>query len=361
MSFYTKLLESDKTFVEFFGISQEIKSIRANSKLTKAEKKRQILDIFSSLKIADYSRTLSKEDIAKQRDVVISEAIIRPTGLLDPIIIVKPVDKQVEDVLEQIRKRILLNQRVIITALTKKFAEELDLYCKQLQIKSAYIHSDVDTLERLDIIADLRRGTYDVLIGINLLREGIDLPEVSLVAIFDADKEGFLRSTTSLIQIVGRAARHEEGTVIMYASTITKSMRIAIEETERRRAIQNEYNVVHGITPKSTKRDMETISDLVRQDEEEEVKKEEVEFKLTSKNERGGRYKDKQGTKSTDRIRYDPNSQLFADFSVKKKAETQKLKENGIKSKTELKIALDIAIAEMNFEKAAAIRDLLTK
>jgi excinuclease ABC subunit B len=162
---------------------------------------------------------------------------------LDPLIILKPVENQVEDVLEQVRQRIIKNQRVLITTLTKKFAEELDLYFKQINIKSAYIHSDVETLDRLDILSDLRRGRYDVLIGINLLREGLDLPEVSLVAIFDADKEGFLRSRSSLVQIVGRAARHSEGTVIMYGDKITDSMRNAIDETSRRRDLQIQYNL----------------------------------------------------------------------------------------------------------------------
>jgi len=186
----------------------------------------------------------------KTMNIPTIEAVIRPTGLLDPVITLRPIENQVDDVLERIRQRVNNGQRVLITTLTKKFAEELDIYLKELNIKSAYIHSDVDTMERLDIIADLRRGEYDVLIGINLLREGLDLPEVSLVAIFDADKEGFLRSKTSLIQIIGRAARHENGEVIMYAKNITDSMKEAIKETEERREKQVLYNQKHGIIPK---------------------------------------------------------------------------------------------------------------
>lgn len=181
-------------------------------------------------------------DYELANSAIISKAIIRPTGLLDPLIRLKPVKDQVDDVLEQVRHRVENGQRVLITTLTKKFAEELDLYFKQINVKSAYIHSDVETLDRLDILSDLRRGKYDVLIGINLLREGLDLPEVSLVAIFDADKEGFLRSKRSLIQIIGRAARHVNGEVIMYADKVTDSMKNAIEETEKRREIQQAYN-----------------------------------------------------------------------------------------------------------------------
>ena len=177
------------------------------------------------------------------------EQIIRPTGLLDPEIEVRPSEHQVDDLMEEIRARIAKNQRVLITTLTKRMAEDLTNYLIESGIKTAYIHSDVDTLERGDILRDLRAGVYDVLVGINLLREGLDLPEVSLVAIIDADKEGFLRSEQSMIQTIGRAARHEEGKVIMYADKITGSMRRAIGETLRRREIQDEYNKQHNITP----------------------------------------------------------------------------------------------------------------
>lgn len=172
-------------------------------------------------------------DISKQ----VVEQVIRPTGLVDPEIEVKATENQVDDLIEQIRQRTAKGQRVLVTTLTKKLAERLTQYLQELDIKVAYLHSDIDTLERLDILRDLRAGVYDVLVGINLLREGLDLPEVSLVAILDADKEGFLRSATSLIQTIGRAARHVEGKVIMYADTITGSMRKAINETNRRRKI----------------------------------------------------------------------------------------------------------------------------
>ncbi len=181
----------------------------------------------------------------------IVEQIIRPTGLTDPEIIVRPARHQVDDLLEEIRRRIAVTERVLVTTLTKKMAEDLTDYLQDVGIKVRYIHSDVETLERVDIIRDLRKGEFDVLVGINLLREGLDLPEVSLVAILDADKEGFLRSERSLVQTVGRAARNVNGTVLMYADVVTESMRKAIGETNRRRAIQEEYNRVHGITPQT--------------------------------------------------------------------------------------------------------------
>src|SRR5437016_5315597 len=179
------------------------------------------------------------------------EQLIRPTGLTDPEVIVRPARHQVDDLLEEIRRRIAVRERVLVTTLTKKMAEDLTDYLQEVGIKVRYIHSDVETIERVDIIRDLRRGEFDVLVGINLLREALDLPDVSLVAILDADKEGYLRSERSLIQTIGRAARNVNGTVLLYADTVTGSMRKALDETNRRRAVQEEYNRAHGITPQT--------------------------------------------------------------------------------------------------------------
>jgi excinuclease UvrABC helicase subunit UvrB len=342
------------------------------------------------------------------RNIVVSEAIIRPTGLIDPIIVLKPVESQVDDILEEVRIRITKNQRVLITTMTKKFAEELDIYFKQININSAYIHSDVETLDRLDILADLRRGRYDVLIGINLLREGLDLPEVSLVAIFDSDKEGFLRSKTSLIQIIGRAARHQEGTVIMYGDKITASMQFAIDETNRRRKIQMDYNTANNITPQSTTRSLKTIADDVREDMEKdenygkagailttmgfqekgqhfgtdfgggEVGDMFDDFKITSNNKNGEGSKQlnrygkskyaknaRESTNSTS-VHGDNRStsksgkgkQVYDSFELKKQ-ENWEMINNLMLSRTELSERLQIAVDAMDFEMAAAIRDIL--
>ena len=221
--------------------------------------------VFVSATPADYEKEHSKENVVEQ--------IIRPTGLLDPKIEVKPVTNQVDDLIEQIRIRVEKKERILVTTLTKKMAEDLTEYLKSLDIKVNYMHSDTKALERMEIIRNLRLGEFDVLVGINLLREGLDIPEVSLVAILDADKEGFLRSERSLIQTIGRAARNTDGTVIMYADVLTDSMEKAILETNRRRKIQTEYNEAHGITPKTINK---SVRDAIRAVQTEDIG---VEFK----------------------------------------------------------------------------------
>ncbi len=221
--------------------------------------------IFVSATPAEYEKEHSKENVVEQ--------IIRPTGLLDPLIEVKPVDTQIDDLINEIRIRVEKKERVLVTTLTKKMAEDLTQYLKSIDIKVNYMHSDTKALERMEIIKDLRIGKFDVLVGINLLREGLDIPEVSLVAILDADKEGFLRSERSLIQTVGRAARNADGKVIMYADELTNSMERAISETNRRRKIQIEYNKINGITPKTIKKSIrDTIKATIIEDLEEDYK-----------------------------------------------------------------------------------------
>ncbi|MCI5970832.1 MAG: excinuclease ABC subunit UvrB [Oscillospiraceae bacterium] len=213
--------------------------------------------IFVSATPAEYEKEHSQN---------ICEQVIRPTGLLDPEVIVRPIKGQIDDLIAEIHSSVQKQERVLVTTLTKKMAESLTDYLKDAGIKVRYLHSDIDTIERMEIVRDLRLGVFDVLVGINLLREGLDIPETSLVAILDADKEGFLRSETSLVQTIGRAARNKNGRVIMYADTITRSMKAAIDETNRRRKIQNDYNVKHNITPKSIKKDIRDVIQTVAQE-----------------------------------------------------------------------------------------------
>lgn len=210
--------------------------------------------VFVSATPGPYELEKSGGDVVQQ--------VVRPTGLLDPEIEVRPVTTQVDDLLSEIRKRVAVEERVLVTTLTKRMAEDLTEYLAEHDVKVRYLHSDIDTVERVEIIRDLRLGKFDVLVGINLLREGLDMPEVSLVAILDADKEGFLRSTRSLIQTIGRAARNLNGKVILYGDTITNSMKVAIEETERRRALQHAYNLKHGITPKGLNKSIGDVMDM---------------------------------------------------------------------------------------------------
>lgn len=242
-----------------------------------------------------------------------AQQVIRPTGLLDPPIEVRPIEGQIDDLIAEIRDTVAKQQRVLVTTLTKRMSEDLTDYLKELNMKVAYLHSDVDTLERTDILRDLRLGIYDILIGINLLREGLDLPEVSLVAILDADKEGFLRSEQALIQTVGRAARHVEGHVVMYANSITKSMQKTIDETIRRRKIQEDYNEAHGITPTGINR---AVEKGMNPDLPEEAKKAKLDLKKIPKDE----YK-----------------HLVKDLSAQ----------------------MELAAANLEFEKAAELRDIV--
>jgi excinuclease ABC subunit B len=226
------------------------------------------------------SATPAEYELSRSPDP--AQQVIRPTGLLDPPIEVRPVEGQIDDLLAEIRATVAKRQRVLVTTLTKRMSEDLTEYLQELNIKVAYLHSDVDTLDRTDILRDLRLGTYDVLVGINLLREGLDLPEVSLVAILDADKEGFLRSEQALIQTVGRAARHEQGHVIMYADHVTRSMQATMDETTRRRKIQEDYNTKHNITPTGISR---SIEKGMRPDLPEEAKRAKLDLKKIPKDE----------------------------------------------------------------------------
>ncbi len=249
----------------------------------------------------------------REHEMLRTEQIIRPTGLLDPRIDVRPVDGQIDDLIAEIRKETANNHKVLITTLTKRMAEDLTDYMKEIGIRVKYMHSDIDTLERAQIIRDLRLDVFDVLVGINLLREGLDIPEITLVAILDADKEGFLRSETSLIQTIGRAARNSEGHVIMYADTVTDSMGVAIEETNRRRRIQEAYNEAHGITPQTIQKSVRELISISKK-----VAKEELAFAV------------------------DPESMSKKELEKTIKDVTKKMEK---------------AAAELNFEAAAQLRD----
>ena len=291
----------------------------------------------------------------RKRSFQIVEQIIRPTGLIDPEVVVKPVEGQIDDLIGEINKRTAKNQRVLVTTLTKRMAEDLTDYLKEMDIKVKYLHSDIDTLERMEIIRDLRLGVFDVLVGINLLREGLDLPEVTLVAILDADKEGFLRSETSLIQTIGRAARNVEGKVIMYADTITESMRKAISETERRRKIQMEYNKANNIIPQSIQKDVRDIIEITKVAEDSE--------KYSGKD----KVHDKYGmfTKLPEGVKH------FAKYSIDNILDSddkdlrmkEKLSENGI-DRSDIEKIIEVLEKEMksaaknlDFERAAQLRD----
>jgi excinuclease ABC subunit B len=277
------------------------------------------------------SATPAKYELGEASQVV--QQIIRPTGLLDPVIEVRPLTGQMDDLLGEIHKRIEKNQRVLVTTLTKKMAENLTDYLKGMKIKVRYLHSDIATIERAEIIKELRLGKFDVLVGINLLREGLDMPEVSLVAILDADKEGFLRSDTSLIQTIGRAARNAEGKVIMYADRITDSMARAIEETERRRSVQEEFNKEHGIVPKTIIKPIKDLIELTKVDADYDgvmkVAEGAAGYKVKTKEEKAKR----------------PGKKL-----------TKKEKENLLKT---LMKEMQAASRNLEFERAAELRDMI--
>lgn len=256
-------------------------------------------------------------DYEEAHELLRTEQIIRPTGLLDPLVDVRPVEGQIDDLIGAVNKEVEKHNKVLITTLTKRMAEDLTDYMREVGIRVKYLHSDIDTLERAEIIRDMRLDVFDVLVGINLLREGLDIPEISLVAILDADKEGFLRSSTSLIQTIGRAARNAEGHVIMYADVVTDSMRIALEETSRRREIQMKYNEEHGITPQTIKKAVRELISISRV-----IAKEEMQFE-----------------KDPESMNRKELEKLIADIQKK----------------------MQRAAADLNFEAAAELRDKMTE
>lgn len=246
-----------------------------------------------------------------EHELLRAEQIIRPTGLLDPKIEVRPVEGQIDDLLSEVNKEVAKGNKVLVTTLTKRMAEDLTDYMREAGVKVKYLHSDIDTMERMEIVRDLRMGVFDVLVGINLLREGLDIPEITLVAILDADKEGFLRSETSLVQTIGRAARNSEGHVIMYADTITRSMKFAIGETERRRSIQEQYNKEHGITPKTI---VKAVRDLIKVTNEEVVEKDTREKDVESMTEKELKAEIAKITKKMNQAAADLNFELAAEL-----------------------------------------------
>ena len=274
----------------------------------------------------------------------IAEQIIRPTGLLDPSIEIRPIKGQMDDLLGEIHKRAAKNERVLVTTLTKKMAEDLTEFLKEMGVRVRYLHSDIVTIERAEIIRDLRAGVFDVLVGINLLREGLDMPEVSLVAILDADKEGFLRSDTAMIQTIGRAARNVNGHVIMYADRITGSMQRAIDETDRRRAVQEAYNIEHNITPKSVSKDVKELIELTKIEEDMDTD--------------GKGLSPKKGKKKSSTPGMDHGHEPYVqDISTPKVADITP--EELFNKIEELDRQMKAAAKQLEFEKAAKLRDQL--
>ncbi|WP_456156249.1 excinuclease ABC subunit UvrB [Veillonella sp.] len=274
----------------------------------------------------------------------VAEQIIRPTGLLDPSIEIRPIKGQMDDLLSEIHKRAAKNERVLVTTLTKKMAEDLTEFLKEMGVRVRYLHSDIVTIERAEIIRDLRAGVFDVLVGINLLREGLDMPEVSLVAILDADKEGFLRSDTAMIQTIGRAARNVNGHVIMYADRITGSMQRAIDETDRRRAVQEAYNIEHNITPKSVFKDVKELIELTK-----------IEDDMVTD---GKGLSTKKGKKKTNSVGMDHGHEPYTqDISAPKVAEITA--EELFNKIEDLDRQMKAAAKQLEFEKAAKLRDQL--